>query len=232
MRGSRPNWWQTVFFVLLLLIAGFLLIRSPFFEVAAVEVRGNELLSTEEILSVAGLSAGVNIFRVHLGEAGEKLGALPLVKEASVERRFPSTIIVNIEERRPLVLVDIENAFWEVDAEGVVLRRQRAGIEGLPVVTGAVPGEQTMSKALAVTAELPETIRQELSEINVSEGYRITLYTVDGIPVHLGRADALDAQVLILGEVLDAVRASGRTVEYIDLAEPHNAVVKYKEGQH
>lgn len=232
MRGSGPNWWQTVFFVLLLLIAGFLLIRSPFFEVASVEVRGNELLAKEEILSVAGVTTGVNIFRVHLGEAGEKLGTLPLVKEASLERRFPSTIVVNIEERRPLALVDIEDAFWEVDAEGVVLRRQKVGAEGLPVVTGAVPGDRTMSKALSVTAALPAEIKGELSEINVSEGYRITLYTVDGIPVYLGSADELDTQALILSEVLDAVRASGRTVEYIDLAEPQNAVVKYKEGQH
>lgn len=230
MRGSGSNWWQTVFFGLLLLIAGFLLIRSPIFEVTRIDVRGNELLPAAEVLSAAGLSTGVNIFRVHLGEAGEKLGALPLVKKAVLERRFPSTITVYIEERQPLVLVEMENAFWEVDADGVALRRQKVGVSGVPVLTGAGPGEDAMRGALAVAGGLPASVKRELSEINISGDHRITLYTVDGIPVHLGRADELGTQVLILGEVLDAVRASGRTVEYIDLAEPQNAVVKYKEG--
>lgn len=230
MRGSGPNWWQTVFFGLLFLIAGFLLIRSPFFEVARIEVRGNEQLSSAEIVSAAGLSTGINIFRVHLGQAGEKLGALPLVRQAVLERRFPSTIIILVEERRPLVLVELEGAFWELDGDGVVLRRRKVGTPGMPVVTGAAPDEAEMARALAVAAGLPETLKQELSEINVSEGRRITLYTVDGTPVHLGRAEELPLQMLMLGEVLEAVRASGRTVEYIDLAEPQNAVVKYKEG--
>ncbi|MBU4534019.1 MAG: cell division protein FtsQ/DivIB [Eubacteriales bacterium] len=228
MRRSGLNWWETVFFGLLLLIAGFILIRSPFFEVKTIEVYGNSLLPVDEIVSVAGLVAGTNIFQVHLGEAGERLQTLPLVKSTHLERRFPSTLVVTIEERIPLVLVNIEGAFWDVDEDGVVLRRQTASTEGLPVVTGAKPGSPEIDKALGVAASLPGDLKQQLSEINVSEGYRITLYTVDGILVQLGQAGRLELQGMILAEVLDTVRKSGKTVEYIDLAEPEKAVIKYR----
>ncbi|MDP3051759.1 MAG: cell division protein FtsQ/DivIB [Eubacteriales bacterium] len=228
MRRSGLNWWETVFFGLLLLIAGFILIRSPFFEVKTIEVYGNSLLPVDEIVSVAGLVAGTNIFQVHLGEAGERLQTLPLVKSTHLERRFPSTLVVTIEERIPLVLVNIEGAFWDVDEDGVVLRGQTASTEGLPVVTGAKPGSPEIDKALGVAASLPGDLKQQLSEINVSEGYRITLYTVDGILVQLGQAGRLELQGMILAEVLDTVRKSGKTVEYIDLAEPEKAVIKYR----
>lgn len=229
MRRSGPNWWETVFFGLLLLIAGFILIRSPLFEVDAIEVHGNSLLTVDEIVSVGGLVTGTNIFRVHLDEAGEKLATLPLIKKAHLERRFPSTIIVAVDERKPLVLLNIEGVFWDVDEDGVVLRQQTVSTEGLPVVTGAKPDSQDLQKALRVASELTGELKEQLSEIHVSEGYRITLYTVDGIQVHLGQAGRLQLQGMILAEVLETVRKSGKTVEYIDLAEPDKAVIKYRE---
>lgn len=230
MPGAKLNWWESILFLIFLLIAGFILVSSPLFEIDTITVEGNHLLTAEEVRSTSGIVPGSNIFRVRLAEAGDRLEALPLIRQAELVRKFPSTVGITIVERVPVVLLNIEGEFWEVDVEAVPLRRKGPGWDRLPVITGAHLDSPDLQRVLDAVVMLPEQVVGDLSEVFYGDDLRVTLYTYEGIEVRLGQVDRFGEKGEILLEVLNVIRQGGQIVEYIDLSEPQKAVVKYAGG--
>jgi cell division protein FtsQ len=224
---GRLNWWETVLFSVLFLIAAFILVCSPLFEIDKVTVEGNHLLTETEVRAASGIVPGSNIFRVQLGEAQARLEALPLVRRAQLERRFPAEVVIIVEERQPVALLSIAGEFWEVDVEGVPVRPKAPGWSDLPVITGVRFDDPDLNHVLETVVKLPAPVVMELSEIHYTPDRRFMLYTFEGIEVRLGQAERLDRKCALLLEILSVVRQEGRMVAYIDLSEPEKAVVKY-----
>lgn len=107
------------------------------FRVEQVEVRGTRYLAPAEVLATAGIGAGSSVW----DDSERWLAALrrhPLVRDARIERRLPSTLRVTVEETAPVALVRTPT-LQPVDAEGRVLpiAPEQAGLD-LPIVAGAV----------------------------------------------------------------------------------------------
>ncbi|MEW6541465.1 MAG: FtsQ-type POTRA domain-containing protein [Bacillota bacterium] len=230
MPGPRLNWWETILFSIVILVAGFILVGSPLFEIDTITVEGNLWLQAEEIIAASGLVPGTNIFRAQTGEARDRLEALPAVREARLVREFPSAVRIVVAERVPVALLSIQGEFWEVDVEGVPVRKKRKGWDDLPVITGVGIKNPNLPRTLEAVERLPEEVVAGLSEVWFGEDLRLILYTIDGIEIRLGRLERLEQKGVLLAEVLTLVRDDGRKVEYIDLSEPDKTVVKYAGG--
>jgi len=233
----RWNLIESIFFILLVLIAGFVLLRSPLFEVRRIEVRGNQYLSGDEIVAVSGISTGTNIFKLNLHDAAVNLQLLPMVKKARLVRNLPAMVTIDIEERKPLGLLPAENGFIEVDEEGVCLQKGDAATRGLPIITG-VKGEgislgqpveaDGFKETLAVLAGLPEEVRAQLSEIHRTEQCQFRVYTLAGIQCRLGGGDNIQGKGKVLSLVLKGLHDQEEKIEYIDLSYAGKPVFKYK----
>lgn len=96
-------------------------------------------------------------------QAKERLQTLPWVHEASVQRRFPNTIMVTLTEREPIGFLQQDNKLALVDSTGTILTRDNLGRwAGLPVLIG----EQAPQKAAEVMHLLnmhPEIYRRVTS---------------------------------------------------------------------
>ncbi|MDD4658489.1 MAG: FtsQ-type POTRA domain-containing protein, partial [Eubacteriales bacterium] len=77
-------------FIALALFAYYL--ASPLALVDKVEISGNSYLQPADIQQLAGLEAGMHIWRIKLGASRDKLSANPWVLEARIQRRFPNKI--------------------------------------------------------------------------------------------------------------------------------------------
>ncbi|MCL5934990.1 MAG: FtsQ-type POTRA domain-containing protein, partial [Firmicutes bacterium] len=97
---SRYNLLQSVFFIVVFLLAAYVLARSSFFEVREIRVVGNSSLTREKIVSVSGLNPGENIFKLDLKSSAEKIRALSLVKNVDMSRKLPSAVEIKVEERK------------------------------------------------------------------------------------------------------------------------------------
>lgn len=229
MAERRFNWWESAFFVALVLIAAFILVRSSLFEVRQISVRGNDLLRAGKVVEVSGITLGTNIFRVQLAEAQDRLQSLALVKKAELRRDLPGTVVIEVTERRPLALVAVQDCFWSVSEDGVLLREESLGAYGLPLIMGVDPKTPALVRALKVLAALPPDAVIELSEIHLESDNRVIAYTLDGIQTRFGEAGKPQAQGYMLMNILNKVRRDGRRVNYIDLSDPDKAVVMYDE---
>lgn len=97
MTGHRRRGWniyESIFIIFLVFLTGFILLRSPLFEVRNIKVHGNQLLEEGKIISLSEIATGSNIFKIDLAEAKDKLKLIPLVKEARVTRSLPATVVI------------------------------------------------------------------------------------------------------------------------------------------
>jgi len=96
-----------------------LVFRTGLFKVKAVEISGNQRLPEEELLDMADIPLGGNIFALRSWEIEKRLEGLPEVKEAKVSKVFPYLVRIEIEERQPEAWIEIGDRVFCVDEEGV-----------------------------------------------------------------------------------------------------------------
>ncbi|SHI58944.1 cell division protein FtsQ/DivIB [Desulfofundulus thermosubterraneus] len=222
---------ERILFAFVVLLAAFILLGSPLFEVREIEVTGNSALPEKKIVELSGITIGTNIFRVNLKESEARIRTVPLIKDVSLTREFPSRIVIAVEERKAVALLPIKDGFMQVDREGVCLKE--SGVAGsLPVVTGTVvptpaPGEvirdAKLGTALQVINQLPGSLCSKLSEIHVNAQGQVVLYTLDGVECRLGAPVDIHKKAGVLLQVLEQVK--GRQIAYVDLTGV--PVVKY-----
>lgn len=236
---KKRNIYENLFFILLVLTGGFVLLNSPFFEVGRVQVRGNQFMEEEKIRTVADIGLGTNIFKVNLNAAAAGVKLLPMIKDVKVSRSLPSTIIIEVAERKPLGLLPTAEGFIEVDREGVYLKKTGVGVAGIPVVTGiqastANPGEPVqaagLKEALLVIDGLPEGAVSKLSEVHMSENGQVVMYTLEGVQCRFGMASEVAEKGRVLIQILKELQNRGEKIHYIDLSCPSSPVVYYKHG--
>ncbi|KUK65745.1 MAG: Cell division protein FtsQ [Desulfotomaculum sp. 46_80] len=234
-KSVKPNLGGSIFFILLLLLAVYILIGSPFFEIQKVEVKGNKFYTTEKIKSLADIDLHKNIFKVNLSAASSRIRKLPMIREAEVKRELPSGVIISVVEREPVAFLFVLQNFIMLDEEGVYCRKSKVGEADLPVITGfdvRIPSEgqaiqnQFLTIALEVVKSLPQGLNNTLSEINVDKNKKITIYTLAGIQCRMGFSDNIVRKGDVLGQVLD--KLEDREIDYIDLSTADCPVIKYK----
>ena len=75
---------------------------SDTFSLQAIEVNGNRLIKTEDILGQFNLDNGVNVTNLNLAKIQQSIEKHPYVKAALVSRRLPSSLQIDIIERKPV----------------------------------------------------------------------------------------------------------------------------------
>jgi cell division protein FtsQ len=238
-RPAGPAGLSRVFGGLSVVLVGVLglclFLTTPLFGVKDILVIGSVHLTSEEIVALCDVTRGTNIFKVPTTDIRERLLALPRVSEATVSRRLPGRLVVEVVEREGVLLLPCQEEFVEVDATGHPVELHRfIGALGLPVLTGVrIEGvtlgsrisDERVSLGLCCAAALGVQGRLAVSEIHVDDKGELTLYTLEGIPVYLGPATALDAKVEAFMSILPDLPSVEFDVAYIDVRYPRHPVV-------
>jgi cell division protein FtsQ len=109
---------------------------SPRFAVTEVDVVGQSRRTAEAITAESGVTSGANIFSLDLDGARAKILADPWISQATLARRLPGTILVQVTERKPAALVALGDTYLAT-AEGEPFKKLEVGDPiDLPLVTG------------------------------------------------------------------------------------------------
>lgn len=239
-RYSRPKKrrWQVIqslFFIFIFSLAVFFFLQSAIFRVKAVEVNGNSQLQRDQIMALAGLGKDVNIFKANLKQAQSKVALNPMVKHVEIVRDLPSTIVINITERKALGLVSNPGQFISVGDDGycLALVNNLADIN-LPIITGikatnSLPGQNInddrLRAALAYLLAMPLGMRAAVSEINVSDVNNIRVFTIDETEIRFGDLTRVSDKVKLYQEVIGQKYRD--KIQYIDISYKGNPVIKF-----
>jgi cell division septal protein FtsQ len=212
-------------------------ISSPVFRLEGVLVRGNRNVSDEEAVRVAGVTMGESILAMDLESLRRRLLAYPLVRSASVQRRLPSALVIELEERVPVALVRSGRNFI-VDRDGKVMSVTEGDVKiPLPCLTGVAILDGRVTAAamedLGAGLELMEAVRaggfpspESLDCIDVSNGNDAVIVPVRGRPlVHVGREN-LEERLKRLKLVAADISARKQEIEYIELRAEGQVIAK------
>ncbi len=139
--------------------------RLSVLEVREIRVRGNVHVGTAEILSRLRLRPPVNILQLDLEELAGRITTHPWVLSASIQRQPPVSLIITVEERRPVALLSLGKTFL-LSADAVILEEKRARPgQALPLLraawkTEARAGEHLDDRRLLGGLELLELLRE------------------------------------------------------------------------
>ncbi len=219
------------------LIACYLFINSSFFAVGTVIVQGNKYMSNEDVFSIVGIPGQINIFRLNVTDARQRLLKDLRVAEADVTRKFPATVVISLKERQPYAYAATTYGFVELDDHGTVLAASKTLKQlNVPMITGIKLGNvyvgdsvdnPVITAALTYLAGLSENSLNQLSEINISNPLLIQVLTINSVQIRLGDEEHLSDKAAMTNQILDEVGDKKRLVEFIDMryATPY---IKFK----
>src|SRR3989339_2037732 len=98
---------KLIFFFLAVSVAGrylwlfFCKIDRLKVDVQSITVKGNSLVSDNDIRSILKQAAGKNILKIDIKALENKMKTLPWVRSARIKRNFPNSLSVVIEEVKP-----------------------------------------------------------------------------------------------------------------------------------
>ncbi|MBK6695180.1 MAG: FtsQ-type POTRA domain-containing protein [Myxococcales bacterium] len=175
--------------------------ESPRFALTNVAVSGNHHRSEAEILERAGLALGQNVFALDLADVKEKLSSDPWLREVTLSRRLPGTVLVHVIEREPAALVGIGDTVYLAARDGEIWKRLEASDPvDMPIVTGlradAVLEDRDgvvleIKRALDLVAEYGETslsAKAPLQQAHVGDDGAMTLVVgKSGLSLSLGK---------------------------------------------
>jgi cell division protein FtsQ len=112
--------------------------QSPQFLARQIEVTGQQRLSRQQILAIAGVGDKSNILAVNLATTRKRLLAEPWIAAVTVSREIPSGLRIHIREEEPLALVEMDDGHkFLLNVAGRVFKREDdAGEASLPRVQG------------------------------------------------------------------------------------------------
>ncbi len=210
-------------------------ISTPRLAVRHLSVSGALRAQPREIIKLAGIEEGQNIFSFSSSEVEKKIGENPWVLEASVKRKLPGTVRILVEERRPVAIVKTKGLFV-MDSRGNVFKKfTPADRLDLPIVTGLDGASEEQKRAIIAGFMRLFPIldnRQgfnmgDVSEIHCDYDYGFTIYTLDrGLKLELGNSN-FEARLKIFERLMAMNKAVLQGVRAVDLRKAGEAVVRY-----
>ncbi len=90
-----------------------------------VQVEGRGRASREAVLGAVAVARGTPLLAIDPAQAKRRLEAVPWIRSASVERRFPDTLHIRLVERQPLAFWQRQGKLVLIDRDGVVIPTDR-----------------------------------------------------------------------------------------------------------
>ena len=199
-------------------IGGFGLSVSPLFRVDRVDVTGAHHLSPSDVVRLAGLAGGGNVFWLDTAEVRRRLESDPWIARASVTRSLGGTVAIAVRERAPVAVVDRSGAYELVAGDGTLLGTGPRS-PTLPVID-AGPGAGSMAGPAGAVAALAKPLRAQVVTVVMDDAGELSLSMRSGVTVAYGPAIAAEQKGRALGEVLAWAKRRGLKVASVDVIAP------------
>ena len=156
---------------------------TMFFKVSTVEVTGSSRYRDGEVAAASGVELGDNLVLLDKYRIAQRIYTeLPYVTEARINRKFPSTLVLEVTETTAVASIQGAGGYWLLSAGEKLLEAvDETGAQDYLRITGL----EAVNPAVSARLELPEDSPITLERLGqlLSAMERLEM---------LGRADGLD----------------------------------------
>lgn len=200
----RRVWTAWLLAAASVVVAGWVLLVSPWGTVRTVEVTGTDRIPAQDVHALVDPQTGRPLLLVDPGALEQQVRSLRLVADVRVSRAWPGALHVDVRERQPVAALPAEGGLSLVDREGVEVEVVARAPRTLPVVEVdlVTAGPQAVRSALDSLAVMPADLRAQVRRIGAASGDGVWFRLADGDTVVWGDA----SQPALKVAALDALR--------------------------
>ncbi|KXV34612.1 cell division protein FtsQ [Gluconobacter thailandicus] len=193
-----------------------------------VVINGRGMTSEASIYDALGTNLGRPIFGFSVEAARKRIDELPFVDHATVERRMPDTVIINLTERTPVAVWQthghftlINRAGEEVPDQGLTGKNAQAFLQ-LPLVVGE--GANTAASSVIDALEKQPDVKSRVTALVRVGNRRWNITLKDGTTVLLPEGEEA-AAFARLARYQGSMQLLDRPVVSIDMRLPDRMVI-------
>jgi cell division septal protein FtsQ len=196
--------------------------------VSDIEVSGNYHLSKDDVIRSLNINRGANLLTLELNVVEARLKSNPWIKDVSLRKQMPDTLMIRIKEAEPKALLYQNNSTYLVEEEGNMLEQVMSeGTAFLPVIRS--DNTENNKKGIQEAIQLIEALNKKgILARKESVEIRLNSYgpdmVVDGSIIKVGYGDYMD-KLARWEELEPEVTKLGQT-SYIDLRFRDRVIVK------
>jgi len=195
------------------------LCHCDFFQITAVKIKGNRMTSKEQISALSRVDIHTNLLTVNVNQVESLLESHPWIARADVVRDWPNRLLIILQEKNPVALLNRETGLFYLDSRGGIIAAVNPSQElDFPVITGlekfqfnSVTSENIPEPLQDVYALLklanrnnPILPEQNISEIHLAENGELVLYLLDKpFPIYMGSDGKISTRYKSLVKVLN-----------------------------
>lgn len=220
--------------LVLLVTTIIILLFSPIFNILHIEVKGVFNLTQNTVISDSKITIGTNILKLNKFEVKNNLYNNPYIKEASVHRKWPDTIVIDIVEKEPIAQIPFFGSQVLIDDEAIIIEVVTDGKEvKVPALTGVeltsfnlnkqieMENQAELKKYLEILKELKNNdMLEKVEKITIKDS--ILIYFEEGHVAKLKDTSNLQYKIMLLSQILP--RESNNVL--IDLTNEEKPITK------
>ncbi|WP_372489762.1 cell division protein FtsQ/DivIB [Paenibacillus timonensis] len=197
---------------------------------------GNTYTTEAELLEVTGLQVGSPFFAVSADHIARKLEDVSSVKQATVDKTFPGSVNIRIEEY-PIAAYELTG---EGKLQGLLANGTRIGLKDgsmpvdKPILTGWKADDASLVKLCRTLSQIPDELTADISEIvpspTMSYPDRIKLYTRSKFEI-ISAISLLAKKAEYMNEILQTQDPGKLTMLDADSYVPYSATENEDGGQ-
>ena len=225
--------------IYILAIAAAVVGIGSFFKISDIQVTGNVIYSSQEILEVAGIAPGDNLFLINKRAIEESiLENRGFVDTVTISRKLPYSVELNIRESQLLAYVELEGAYYIINRKCEILSKtDAAGAAGHIEIVGVQPLSPRVGELLTLgvsesakedyLADVMEMMLQKemykyVSRIDASNISSLKFNYRGNLVIDLGKNEELARKFDMLESILADLAENDRgTISLAKVGEGH-----------
>ena len=202
VRGLKLLLWAAGISIVVVAV-GLLLYFTPIMAARSTVISGLVAITQEEVEHAAAVKPDTPLLQIDTDAVAERVATIRRVASARVQREYPSTLLITITERVPVVAKDYPDGPHLFDRDGVDFASAPPP-PGLPYLDADHPGpsDPPTKAALEVLTALRPEVFSQVSRIAAPSVAGVTLTLNDGREVIWGTTDRTEEKALKLGALL------------------------------
>lgn len=234
----RPFWILILLVLVAALGAGYFFATWPALRPHGVLVYGNRVVPSSEISAKAAVVPDTNVWLQNTHAMAKRVETIPYIGVASVHRRPPSAVIIDVTEREPYAVVAANGQYVIVDRDLRVLQQTGGPRFELPTMTIGTTKSSLDPGTFMEDATLRRLRADEnmLVDAHVSpdalttDHYGELVATLhSGVRLLLGDDEDLAKKIPLIDPILQQLQRANRPIAAIDLRAPGTPIVVYKK---
>ncbi|PKR78540.1 cell division protein FtsQ [Halalkalibacillus sediminis] len=207
--------------VILLLVLVIIYLQSPLSHVKSIKVEDNQVVDSEEIKYLSGLSTDKNFWEINDEEIIKNIEQHPEVSQVSVNKNWYNEVVLSVQEFNRVAYVKVDDSYVPVLENGerlndVTLKDPRSDA---PLLRD-FEDEEYLIELTEQLSQVSDSVTQLISEIywypDDVDSSRIKMYMSDGQEV-IASIKNFSEKVPLYPSISSQLNSTGEGIIYIDV---------------